>query len=141
MISVTITRAALSLPDLVIGEHPTDDLWVPEDGVGAVGWDYRRTYAQDSAYVAGKALLAAIPEASTLPLIIYATGASSAAVEVNKALLNAALGQWAYTITTTVDGVATAYNAEPCIPTWGALDSGMVRARLARASVSVPVNP
>ena len=62
-------------------------------------------------------------------------------MEANKALLEAALSQWAYTITTTVDGVATAYNAEPCIPTWGPVEAGMVRARLARASVSVPVNP
>jgi hypothetical protein len=142
MLTVTITRAALSLADLVINDHPGDgSLYVPEDGVGAVGWDFRRTYAPDSGWQSGKGLLAAVREASTLPLTIYAHASTSAALATAKATLEAAASQWAYDVTVTVDGVSETYHAEPAIPQWGALDSGMVHAHLARCQLVIPVNP
>lgn len=141
MLSVTFTRAALSLPDLVVGDHPGDGLWISEDGVGAVGWDFRRTYAPDSGWFSGKGLLAAVREASTLPLTVYAQAASSAALDALKAELETAAAQWSYTATVTVDGIATTYNCEPAIPQWGSVDSGMVRAHMARCQLVIPVNP
>lgn len=142
MLSVAFSRAALSLPDLTIGDHPGDgSLYLNEDGVGAVGWDFRRSYAPDSGWFSGKGLLAAVRDASTLPLTIYAHAASSAALDAARAELGAAAAQWSYTVTVTVDGIATAYNCEPAIPQWGPVDSGMVRARLARCQLVIPVNP
>lgn len=142
MLSVTFTRAALSLPDLTIADNPfAASLWVPEDGVGAVGWDFRRTYAPDSGWQGGKGLLAAVREASTLPLTIYATAATSAALATVKDSLEAAAAQWSYTVTVTVDGVSESYNCEPAIPQWGPVDSGMVRAHMARCQLVIPVNP
>jgi hypothetical protein len=142
MLSVTFTRAALSLPDLVVGDHPGNgSLYVTEDGVGAVGWDFRRTYAPDSGWMSGKGLLAAVREASTLPLTIYAHAATSAALGSTKAELEAVAAQWSYTATVTVDGVSEVYNCEPAIPQWGSLDSGMIRAHLARCQLVIPVNP
>lgn len=141
MLSVTFTRAALSLPDLAVGDHPGDGLWIGEDGVGAVGWDFRRTYAPDSGWFSGKGLLAAVREASTLPLTVYAQAASSAELDALKAELEAAAAQWSYTVTVTVDGIATTYNCEPAIPQWGPVDSGMVRLHMARCQLVIPVNP
>jgi hypothetical protein len=142
MLSLTITRAALSLPDLVVGDHPGDgSLYVTEDGVGSVGWDFRRTYAPESGWQSGKSLLAAAREASTLPLTVYAHATTSANLATAKATLEAAAAQWAYAVTVTVDGVSETYNAEPAIPQWGGLDSGMVRAHLARCQLVIPVNP
>lgn len=140
MIVVTIERADVA--DLVIDSNPyAGALHIPEDGVGEVGWTYRRTYAPDSAYVPGKMLLAAVRDAASLPLSIYAHGDDTADVEAAKALLEAATTQWAYVVTVSVDGVSSTYNAEPCIPTWGPVDTGMVRARLARCQLVIPVNP
>lgn len=142
MISLTFTRAALSLPDLVITDNPHGTSFhIPEDGIGQVGWDYRRNYAPESAWVGGKALLSAVREASTLPLTIYAHEATSAALASTRAVLEAAASQWAYDVTVTVDGVATTYHCEPAIPVWTAVDSGMVRAHMDRCQLVISVNP
>ena len=142
MLSVTFDRASLELPDLVITSDPfAGDFWLPEDGLGEVVEDLRRTYAPDSSYAGGRMLLAAVPEASEVPLAIYAQGDTTAEVAAAKAVLKAAAGQWDYDLTVTVDGVSTTYRAEPSMPRWGAFDSGMVRAHIARSSLVIPVNP
>lgn len=142
MIELSITRAGLSLAPLVITDNPHGTSFhVPEDGIGQVGWDFRRDYAPPSAWQSGKALLSAVREASTLPLTIYAHEDTSAALASTRAVLEAAAAQWAYDVTVTVDGVATTYHCEPAIPNWTAVDSGMVRAHMDRANLVIPVNP
>lgn len=142
MISVTFDRAALSLADLVITSNPFDStLHIPEDGIGQVGWDFRRDYAPTSAWQGGKALLSAVREAATLPLTIYAHDTTSAGLQTARAVLESAASQWAYGVTVTVDGVATVYHCEPAIPVWTAVDSGMVAAHMDRANLVIPVNP
>lgn len=142
MIAITITRAALSLDPLVIASNPHGTtLHMPEDGLGAVGWDYRRSYAPDSDWQSGKALLSVVREASTLPLTVYAHDTSSAGLAAARAVLEAAVSQWAYDVTVTVDGVATTYHAEPAIPQWAPFDSGHVRAHIDQCQLVIPVNP
>ncbi len=76
------------------------------------------------------------------PLAIYARGDSGAALAAAKAELEAALAQPAYDITLTVDSVAYVYHAEIVLGVpWGPIDSGMVAARIARTSFSIPLNP
>lgn len=142
MLSVTFTRAALSLANLVIPDNPfSGDFHVPEDGVGAVDWDLRRGYAPDPAWRPGKTLLSYVREASSLPLVIYAHAATSAALATAKTELEAAALQWSYDVTVTVDGVTEVFHCEPAIPRWAPFDSGMVRAHMARCNLVIPVNP
>lgn len=138
--SLTIDRASLSLSDLVIGNDPTGaDFWI--DSTIYPQFSPRVTYAPDSAYVAGKKLLAATLDAAVLPAVIYAQAATSAALATLRAELEAAVSQFSYTVTLTVDGVAQSWPADFTWPIWGDVDSGMVAAKLARASFSISVNP
>jgi hypothetical protein len=142
VISVSIDRPSLSLPPLVISQDFTAGLYLPEDGAVWPNFETRRTYASDSAYVSGRMLLAAVQGAAELPLTIYAKAASGAALEASKAELEAALGQWSYALTLTVDSVAHVYRAEVVLGLpWGPIDSGMVAAHMARTSFSIPLNP
>lgn len=145
MISISIDRSGMvgAPAPLVIADYPTaSGLHLPEDGVVWPVFETRRTYAPDSAYEAGRLLLAAVQGAAELPLTVYAMGTSGADLAASKAELEAALAQWSYDLTLTVDSVAYTYHAEIVlgIP-WGPIDSGMVRARMARTSFSIPLNP
>lgn len=139
--SLTIARES-PLADLVITNDPhAGNFHLPEDGLERPGFTMRRTYAPDSAYFPGRTLLAAVADASTLPVIIYAHATTSALLVTAMAELEAALTQFAYDITLSIDGQAKTWLADPELPQWGAIDSGMVRAHMARASVVIPINP
>lgn len=140
-LSVTITRASLALPNLVITNYPTGDFWIPEDGLEEPEVNWRITYAPDHPDVHGRAKIGASLEASTIPLQVYTKAATAAALAANKATLRAALGQFAFNVTVNIDGATATYSADPCGPKWGQIDSGMLRAYLARASVVIPVYP
>lgn len=129
--------------DLTVTNTPPagDGLWLPEDGVAQIVRDLRRTYAPDSAYVPGKTLLAAVSEATSVTLTIYARADTSAALQALRESVEAAASQWSYALTITVDGVATVYNAEISLPAWSAFDSGMVRAHIDFCRLVIPVNP
>lgn len=142
ILSLTITRAGLSLPDLVISNDPeAGDFWLPEDGLEEPDQNWRLDYMPDHPDVHGRDLLSASREHTDIPVTVYTDAASSAALATNKATLAAALGQFTYTVTLNLDGATSTYSADPCGPRWGAVDSGMVRARLARASFTIPVYP
>jgi hypothetical protein len=142
VLSLTIDRASLSLSPLVITNDPyAGNFHIPEDGVEWPGFSMRRTYAPDSAYFPGRTLLAAVGDASTLPATIYTHAATSALLETARDVLEAALSQWSYEVTLSVDGQARTWLADPELPQWGVVDSGMVRAFMARATVVIPLNP
>jgi hypothetical protein len=139
---LTIDRTSLSLSPLVISNDPfAGNFHLPEDGLERPGFTMRRLYAADSAYFAGRVLLAAVADASTLPAVIYAHAASSAALSVAMAELEAATTQFAYSLTLSIDGEAQTWAADPELPQWGPVDSGLVRAHIARASIAIPINP
>ena len=140
-LSLTISRTSLSLADLVIGNDPTTGFWLPEDGLEEPDQTWRLTYMPDHPDVHGKQLLSAVMEHSAIPATIYTKAADVATLGAQKAALSEALGQFSYTVTLNLDGVTYSYSADPCGPRWGAVDSGMVRARIARASVVIPVYP
>lgn len=143
-VTITIDRTALGLGLLAMTGAPAatgDALWIPEDGVGEVQWGLRRTYAPDSAWTPGRHLLGAVREAAALPLVVYARGATPAGLNAQKAVVEAALGQWDYTLVVTVDGVSVTYRCEPSIPNWGGTLAPMHAAGIARGTVTIPVNP
>lgn len=144
MISLTIERTALSLADLIIPDYPASAtaLWLPEDGLGEPDFEMRVGFAPDSLYIPGQKALAAVLDASAIPLIVKAQAPSTAALQTLKNELAAAVSQWAYDVTVTVDGVAQTWaSSAPTWPKWGAIDSGMVKAHLAQATFTIPVNP
>lgn len=143
MIELSIDRASLSLAPLVITNNPNGTaLYLPEDGLVWPAFGTRYTYAPDSAYEAGRSLLAAVREAAELPLSVYVHAATGAALEAAKSEFAAAVAQWSYALRLTVDSVVHTYRAEVVLDVpWGAVDSGMVAARLARATFSIPLNP
>lgn len=142
-IEVSINRTSLSLSPLVITGDPFAGRWhLPEEGLVWPVFETRREYAPDSAYVGGKSLLAAVRDATEIALTVYAHGTSGADLAASKAELESALAQWSYGLTLTVDSVAYTYQAEVLLGLpWGPVDSGMVAARLASASFSIPLNP
>lgn len=142
MLSVTIDRTSLDLPPLVISDYPDPDApwYLPEDGVVEPGWSFRTTSAPESAYFPGDQPLAAVLDASTLPLAVYARPVGEATLGQVKAVLELAVAQFRYAITLTLDGEARSWVAFPSWPQWGPLDSGM-GSRLARCSITVPINP
>lgn len=141
MFSLTIGRAGLSLADLVIGNDPESGFWLPEDGLEEPDQEWRLSYMPDHPDVHGKQLLSAVREHSAIPAVIYTKAADAATLAAQKAELATALGQFSYTVTLNLDGATYSYSADPCGPRWGAVDSGMVRAKIARASLVIPVYP
>jgi hypothetical protein len=143
VISLTFDRTSLSLPPLVVTSNPHGTtLHIPEDGLTWPAFGTRRTYAPDSPHEPGRVLLAAVADATELPVTIYAHADTTAALEVAQAELEAACAQWSYDLTLTVDGAAHVYRAEIVLGVpWGPIDSGMVRAHMARTSFSIPLNP
>src|SRR5690349_25051354 len=129
MISVAFDRTSLSLSTLTIGTSPTDDFWLPEDGISWPHFGRRKDRAPASRYIAGPgALLARVADQGTFPLSFYATGDTTAEVETNMAALQAAVDQWTYDLTLPVDGAAQSFTAG-CADeeiAWGDIGSGVV---------------
>lgn len=141
-LTLTIGRASLSLPDLVITNNPFGaTFWLPEEGLEEPTVDWRLTYYPDAPDIAGKALRAAVLEHTAIPAAIYTQASDAATLQANKRELLNALGQFSYSVTLDLDGAADTYDADPCGPRWGPVDSGMVRSRIARAEVLIPVYP
>lgn len=140
-LSIALDRESLSLDPLLIPDWPSGatSLWV--ELVDNPDFVYRYTYAPDSAYVPGKRLMAAVLDQATLPLTIHGQGADSAALAALRAELVAALGQFNYTVTLTLDGADTSWSADCSTPAFGALDYGQQSALMFTATLTIPVNP
>lgn len=139
--TLTFDRASLSLDDLVIDCNPfAGNFHIDEDGAGRPAFTMRRSYAPDSAWVGGRQLLAAVSEAGSLPVTVYAHATTAGGLEAAVAELDAAASQFAYDLTVGIDGQSQTWSADPELPQWFQ-DSGMVRAHLARASWVIPLNP
>lgn len=141
-ISVAFDRTTLSLSTLTVTNTPGGTYWIPSEGTEWPKFARRKTRAPASPYLSGPGvLLAKVADGGTLPLTVYASGATTAALETAKDALQAAVDQWSYTLTLTIDGTARAFIAE-CSDeeiTWGEINPGMVRAKIARGSLVVPL--
>lgn len=139
MIGLTLGRDALSLADLVIDGDPfAGDYHLPEDGLAWPDLSLRKIYTSESA-TAPRQLLGYVPEPGVIPAVVYVHGDTTSDVFAAMAVLEAALTQWSYDVTITLDGSSRAYVGEPVLPTWGPIDAGMVRARMSRCTVQIPV--
>ena len=138
--SLTVSRTG---GDLVITNttDATAAYTIPEAGLAFPDFEFRLTYAPDNDDVPGKHLKAAALDAGTMPLSIDVRGATMAALQANRRALEAAFSQFDYTVTLTLGGESETYDAFPCWPKWGAVDSGRLSQRIITATLSVPVNP
>jgi len=142
--SVTVTRTELTQAELVITNDPNNGtgIHIAEGGIIEPEFPMRAAYAPESHYMSGKLPLAASVDAGGLGLVLELHAASAAALTAVKGVLIAALGQWRFAISTSIAGQVTSYESIcPVVASFGTVDSGMVRAHMARCSVTIPVNP
>lgn len=137
-LSLSFDRTSLSLSPLVVTNNPDEDLWI--EVFQEPGFDFRYKYAPDSDLIPGSTLLAAVLEMTSLPVSIYARAASTAALRAVKDELAAAVSQFSYDLTLTVDGDDMTFSADPSWPQW-VTDYGMASAYMARTSLAIRVNP
>lgn len=135
MISVTISRTDLALADLTFSGDPAGDFHVPEDGVRWPRVAMRKIYAPESEFIAGRVKLAQVEGVADYPVTLYVHGDTTADVFTNMDALEAAVCQFEFDLTITIDGQSRTYRAEGDFPDWGEVDSGMVRAHLAKGTV------
>lgn len=142
-LKVTFTRDSLSLPDLVIDDNPyAGDYHLGEDGNQYPRFPVVRDYAPDSVFRNGRLLLGWRLDEGTLRLRIYAHGDDAAGVKAARAALDATTLQTEYTVTLEVDGVVEgSWVACPEVGDWGDIESGLVKACMAVATVTIPLHP
>ena len=140
MISFSIARTSLSLSPLVISDDPAGAyVFDDADDIPRPSFDYVRSYAPDS-QIFRRELLRAKREAVDVPMGVKVQGTSAADFEAKKLALEVALSQFVWDGTLTHDGQATTYECEVCAPAWSQ-DSGMLRQHMAKATITVPINP
>lgn len=142
-VSVSIDRTSLELDPLVIGGTGSDTFTLTESGLGRPGVTPRATTAGDSPWVHGSVTVAAVREQSALPLEVLVQADSDALLEAAIAELDAALWQFAYTVTVTVGGVGQVWAADPAA--WSTAGDARRWAYAARfievLTVTIPVHP
>jgi hypothetical protein len=139
-LSLTLDRTSLSLSDLVIaGTAPSAGLWI--ELADNPDFLFRYTYAPDSAYVPGKQLLAAVLDQATLPVTVHGQAASANDLSALRDELSAALAQFSYPVTLTLDGISTTWSADCSTAAFGSIDSGQQQALIFSANLVIPVNP
>lgn len=151
MWKVTMTRTGwsvwageqLALEPLVIDGNPhTGAFHLTEEDCTWPTFTIRRTYASDSAEIAGRPLLKAVCDQGTQTLKISAHGDNTTEMLAAMEELQVCTSQFTYELALEVGGVLVGtYEAHSEMPLWGALDSGMVRAALNEATITIPLNP
>lgn len=142
---------------LIWGDGEEDTLTLGPDCVDEEGlwwnvlvlpaWTYRNTTAPPSAWVPGNVLLAATRESAVLTLTVAALAADTDALADQKALLEAALGQYPYTVQIDVTDPGGSpvtdgpWDAQPTLPQWGAMTPDQSGMFVAEGTVTIPVNP
>lgn len=139
---VIFSRTSLALPDLVVGTNPLgSDFWLPEDGFNEPEFSQRTTYADPAPGLHGQLATQSATDVGSFAALIYTQAADEAALKANKRALEAAVRQFRYTLGLTIVGPTDSYQALAGQVSWGEVDSGMVRQLMARAVVTVPVQP
>jgi len=142
--TVTIDRTSLSLSDLVIDSEGFGTYYIDKAGLGRPGTAWDETFADDSPWIDGRVRTAAKKQETTLPLTVRVQAESSAALDTAVAALEAALEQFVYEVTVTVDGVAKTYRAyvgSTIQSTDGLIDVERVRGFHEDFAIAIPIYP
>lgn len=140
--TVSIDRSALSLSPLVIADDGAT-YRLTERGLGRPGVTWRMGAMPDSADVHGTEYISAAKEQSSLPLEVAVTASTTSALSAAVVALEAAVSQFSYDVTVTVDGVGRTWSCGPAsyASANGAFDAGMVAAHFDVLSITIPVYP
>ena len=127
--------------DLVIATtYQASGLWLAPDGLGRPATAWARNYAVSRDWN-GAVQTDARLEQSSIALSIYASGATTNAVETITEELSEALYQFSFDLTVTVDGYSRTYAADCADVTPAEYTSGMVGGFLRLIAASVPIHP
>lgn len=117
--------------------------FLDQDGLGEPGMSWRFGEMPNSQDIHGREIVSAALEVSSLPLRIWVTGDTSAEIQANRNTLQAALSQFAYETTVTVDDVGLVWACDPA--NWAVVGDlrrhEHVGALLLPLAVTIPVQP
>lgn len=138
--TVSFDRTSLSLSALVAsGAGPT--YRITEEGLGRPAVTWRFSAMPDSPNVHGTERTGAAKEESSLPLVIDVYSDTTAHLETACDALEAALSQFTYDTTVTVDGAAKVWSCSPASWATGAIRAEDVNSFLRTYTINVPVYP
>lgn len=138
----TRDRIPGSLGDLTIGAVPHGGaFWLPEDGFTEPEYSQRDTMADSSPHARGAVATQSVTDEGTFECLIYTGAVDGATLKANKRMLEATIRQFRFTTTLTIVGDPDAYASRAGHISWGEVDSGMVAQLMARAVVTIPVQP
>lgn len=141
--TLSIDRSSLSLSPLVIhGAKAEGPMWFRPGDLAAPDWAVRSSYAPDSDWVAGRQLLNSVMDQAALVLLVnIGPAADAATLGGYRSALEAAVGQFIYGVTLTIDGVAQVWSAERTAVQYGDLSSRVSPLFTDYAALTIPVNP
>jgi hypothetical protein len=140
-ITVSIDRTSLSLSALA-ATNDGATYQIAQDGLGDPGITWRKSTMPDSDDIHGSEYVAAAKEQTSIPLEVIVKAASSSALKTARDALFAALSQFTYTVTVTVDGVSDVWTAGPA--DWArstAVQPGQVAQFFTVLTITIPVYP
>lgn len=141
-IQASVDRTSLSLPALVIGTDPTSDFYFPEDGLTEPEFEERTAFAEESVFLGAALPTHSTPGVGSMALTVTVNGDTEADLKANKRALEAAFRQrLTYEVALTVVGAPDTYTCLPARVSFGTVSSGMTRALMARAVITVPCYP
>lgn len=144
MLTITIGRDTLELAPLVItGSRTTtpSGLWIPEDGYEPPKFEPRRSYAPDSDWQPGRALLSAVLDQGVLPLVVCAHRDDETDLAALCDELDAAVHQFVFPIEVEEDDISRSWSADYSHPAWVRRTPQMRLDHRARCGLPIPVNP
>lgn len=141
--TVSIDRSSLSLSALTISSNSTGTYTLTENGLGRPAITARTHYASESPYFHGSTHVAVTKDQSALPLEVLVQAASSTALDTAINALDAALWQFTYDVTVTVDGVAKVWSCSPA--SWSIAESLVSHGRAVQyvelLTITIPCYP
>lgn len=137
-----MTALSLSV-DLESGTFDVDNtpgpgVWLSSVTRAAKVW---RRIRASSPFTHGSTQTHAVLEDAQIDVVLYAEAASAAALDALKDEVEAAFGQFVFTMAVTEDGVVKTYTCDCADITWNPHDEGMARRLIAQATLNIPVFP
>lgn len=136
------------IPHSVVVSQSGGDLDITAGDYELVIWNppalEYRVHEVQGRYQAGSRLVSAVPDVATIGGVFRCKGAAWTAVDAAIADLYAALGQFEYTVTTTLDGVVETFeNCQPASvrPLGGRRTSGEIASGFADFDVAIRCTP
>lgn len=142
-IGASVDRTSLGLGALVIGTDWLADYYFPEeDAITEPDFDERTSFAEESALLGAALPTHSVSGMGSLGFTVTVNGATEAELKANKRALEAAFKQrLTFAVSVTTLGSPDVYTCLPGRVSFGAVQSGLTRALMAKAAITVPCFP